>query len=338
MKLMVTAALGAVVLSQSVLCQEEEEREGRLTKENRDGMFDISDIADLSSIPKTNANFKTDFMFEDDNEKDYLDPIPSKRGSDGDFNIADLVDWSSLSVNLDGDVSGANGEDDDDTIPGEHLNPADFQAADYIKDELNYDEIAQDPILSANLFEGDIANVDLAALQQSVEGKAGRNAIRDGWRKWPGGVIPYIISGRFNSHERGVIAKAMKEYHEKTCIRFVPRTNERGYINIMQGSGCSSSVGRTGSSQQVSLGRGCVYTGIVMHELMHATGFWHEQSRADRDDWITINWKNIQSGMEFNFLKYDLNKIDHLGAKYDTCSVMHYGSTAFAKVKTILST
>ena len=36
--------------------------------------------------------------------------------------------------------------------------------------------------------------------------------------------------------------------------------------------------------------------------------------------------------MEFNFLKYDLNKIDHLGADYDTCSVMHYGATAFAKV------
>ena len=69
-----------------------------------------------------------------------------------------------------------------------------------------------------------------------------------------------------------------------------------------------------------------------MHELMHAAGFWHEQSRADRDDYITINWDNIKSGMEFNFLKYDLRKIDHLGAKYDTCSVMHYGAYAFAKV------
>ena len=37
--------------------------------------------------------------------------------------------------------------------------------------------------------------------------------------------------------------------------------------------------------------------------------------------------------MEYNFLKYDLNKIDHLGAEYDTCSVMHYGSYAFSKVR-----
>ena len=38
------------------------------------------------------------------------------------------------------------------------------------------------------------------------------------------------------------------------------------------------------------------------------------------------------SGMEYNFLKYDLRKIDHLKADYDTCSVMHYGAAAFAKV------
>jgi len=70
---------------------------------------------------------------------------------------------------------------------------------------------------------------------------------------------------------------------------------------------------------------------IVMHELMHAAGFWHEQSRADRDDYISINWKNILPGMEYNFIKYDLRKIDHLGADYDTCSVMHYGAYAFSR-------
>jgi len=287
-------------------------------KSGRDGMFDLNDLVDLSSIPSSRDN--------EDQKADF-----KHKRQDADINIEDLVDWSSLS-NLENHANSIDGDDvDKDDIPGDHLNPADFQAADTVV-EKTFDEPGMpDPILSANLFEGDIANVNLEALQQSVQGKAGRNAIRDSWRKWPGGVIPYIISGRFNSHERSVIARAMKNYHEKTCIRFVPRTNEKGYINIMQGSGCSSSVGRTGRSQQVSLGNGCVYTGIVMHELMHATGFWHEQSRADRDKHITINWSNIQSGMEFNFLKYDLNKIDHLGAEYDTCSVMHYGSTAFAK-------
>ena len=54
--------------------------------------------------------------------------------------------------------------------------------------------------------------------------------------------------------------------------RFIPRTYEKGYIRIVKGSGCSSSVGRTGRSQVVSLGNGCVYPGIVIHELMHAIG------------------------------------------------------------------
>ncbi|XP_022251606.1 zinc metalloproteinase nas-13-like [Limulus polyphemus] len=94
---------------------------------------------------------------------------------------------------------------------------------------------------------------------------------------------------------------------------------------------CSSAVGRNGGPQLLTLGHGCVYVGVVIHELMHAVGFWHEQSRADRDEYVTILWNNIQEGMAYNFAKYTLQKIQHLGEPYDYASVMHYGEYAFSK-------
>jgi len=282
-----------------------------------DPNFQMNDLVDWSSFPgRSDLN-------PDDEDSAKFKNIEEKR-NDPNFNINELVDWSS--VNLPGmEATEMNEEISNADMPGEHLSPDDFEQADFVKE--SFDGWGADPIEAAGLFEGDIENV----LFDDLKASHGRNAIRESWRKWPGASIPYVISSTFNTNERRVIAKAMKEYHEKTCIRFTPRTSEGAYIHIMKGNGCSSSIGRTGRKQSVSLGAGCVYAGIVMHELMHACGFWHEQSRADRDNYITINWSNIQKGMEYNFLKYDLRKIDHLGASYDTCSVMHYGSTAFAK-------
>ena len=71
-----------------------------------------------------------------------------------------------------------------------------------------------------------------------------------------------------------------------------------------------------------------------MHELMHVCGFFHEHSRADRDDYITIFWDNILEDpvSQGQYLAYNLTFIDHLGAKYDKCSIMHYGQQFMAKV------
>lgn len=175
----------------------------------------------------------------------------------------------------------------------------------------------------------------------------------EGSNVWPKGRIPYVLSRKFSERDRAVIARAMATYHNSTCIKFEPRTNDdTDYIYIYPGLGCASLVGRVGRMQPVLLGRGCVYSGIVEHELMHATGFWHEQSRADRDSYVKINWDNIErgkqmkkkkdcwlrlkillflSGMEYNFAKLSLREITHLGEPYDYGSVMHYGSHAFAK-------
>lgn len=202
------------------------------------------------------------------------------------------------------------------------LSKDDFDRAKQLDDRLF---AIDDKILySSKLFEGDIAD-DLLA-NATTE----KNAIRNPGSHWPNGRVPYVISKDFNGEERSVIARAIDEYHSKTCVRFEPYDgSEPNYIHLVRGSGCSSRVGMTGGQQQVTLGQGCVTVGIVEHELMHALGFVHEQSRTDRDRYIRVNYQNIRRGLETNFRKYSVEEITTLNVPYDYGSVLHYGPTAF---------
>ena len=66
---------------------------------------------------------------------------------------------------------------------------------------------------------------------------------------------------------------------------------------------------------------------IVLHELGHALGLWHEQSRLDRDEYVEILNDNIKPGHEHNFKHRSNNVINDYGVAYDYNSIMHYGKT-----------
>ncbi|KAM7394462.1 hypothetical protein PAMP_021266 [Pampus punctatissimus] len=152
-------------------------------------------------------------------------------------------------------------------------------------------------------------------------------------RIWPGGVIPYVIGGNFTGSQRAMFKQAMRHWEKQTCVTFIEKTDEESYIVFTyRPCGCCSYVGRRGNGPQaISIGKNCDKFGIVVHELGHVIGFWHEHTRPDRDDHVTIIRDNIQPGQEYNFLKMEPGEVNSLGEPYDFDSIMHYARNTFSR-------
>ncbi|KAG8449759.1 hypothetical protein GDO86_016419 [Hymenochirus boettgeri] len=169
-------------------------------------------------------------------------------------------------------------------------------------------------------YEGDILK---------KKGRSAENCTDCHWPKIDGKVIiPYNFSYNYSDNQLALFKSAMQEYESLTCVRFVPQTTETSFLNIVSSGGCASYIGKTGGAQTVELAAyGCMYRGIIQHELNHAVGFVHEQSRSDRDNYVIINTEYITPGYLSNFVK---SNTDNLGLEYDYKSVMHYPRDAFS--------
>lgn len=149
--------------------------------------------------------------------------------------------------------------------------------------------------------------------------------------RWPNALMPYQVDNALPNKQR--VSDAIAHWQQHTNMRFVQRTAANAsqypnYVRIFRGDGCWSYVGMRGGKQDLSLADGCGF-GATVHELGHAFGLWHEQSREDRDSFVTIHWNNIQSGRAHNFDQH-ISDGDDVGA-YDYGSIMHYGMFAFSK-------
>ena len=104
---------------------------------------------------------------------------------------------------------------------GRSLDPFDYQRAADVPEMDPLVAEGTDPILKAELFEGDIYNVSQRDIRDMrfVSTLGTRNAIRNMNLLWPNNKVPYRISSEYSTYERSVIASAFQEYHERTCIK-----------------------------------------------------------------------------------------------------------------------
>uniref|UniRef100_A0A4W4H8W8 Metalloendopeptidase n=1 Tax=Electrophorus electricus TaxID=8005 RepID=A0A4W4H8W8_ELEEL len=191
----------------------------------------------------------------------------------------------------------------------------------HLLDTFDMDLLLTELLCSFSFREGDIASSGL----WSAITCPGQSCL------WPKSVdgfvyVPYTISALYGAI---TIEVGMEDISAGTCVKFVPRTHQANFLDIQPKFGCWSFLGMVGGGQPLSLqSPGCMWSGVASHELMHALGFVHEQSRSDRDRYVTILWENIIEGQKHNFKKYETNNLNTI---YDYDSVMHYGRYAFSE-------
>jgi hypothetical protein len=184
------------------------------------------------------------------------------------------------------------------------------------------------------VMEGDILLGPLAALAfrygmpwQPASNVKGAVTLSNRSHLWANGDIPYVIDGSAQS-KADWIQWAIGQVNE-TSLNVRPRTAaDSDYVVFRDsGSGCSSYLGRIGGAQEIEVG-GCG-KGSIIHEILHASGFYHEQSRGDRDEYVSIVWDEITPGYQSAFEKRD-DRGQDIGP-YDYGSIMHYGRLAFSR-------
>lgn len=145
---------------------------------------------------------------------------------------------------------------------------------------------------------------------------------------WFDNTIPYIVDEGLSNKPN--IFEAFSHYMQNTSIRFVERSNEKDYIRFTSGElNCYSSLGRIGGEQKITLHPNCG-TGEIIHEIMHALGFLHEQNRNDRDNYVEVIWENIAEENWLQFKKIKNNFFNLTLFPFDFESIMLYANNTFS--------
>jgi hypothetical protein len=188
------------------------------------------------------------------------------------------------------------------------------------------------------IFQGDIVleKVDPVDPQGSLSTISNSISVTYSTYLWPKvGTqyqVPYVIASGTGdlSNLNAAIAQFNKTFSN---IKFVAYTSQTDYVNFYfdpdNTSGeCEAVVGRAGGEQQVG-GSGSCALGTILHEMGHTIGLWHEQSRPDRNTYVTVNYDNLIKGSISNFNQIFDNAQEN--TLFDYASIMEYPAFSFSR-------